>query len=162
MILTLRILRLRQPTCSRRSLRLGCSWPSEIGGSEEESCSLNRPKLGPKGKTTTTAAEEAEGRSRSQQSVANELGRNDHDDGGEVHDALIRDRQKQRGEEGEEGGEGEAEADCECRAQERLPRGLFWSVPPLKIQFTSRLPTPFPPPPPPITAPEPCCSSQDL
>ena len=112
MILTLRILRLRQPTCSRRSLRLGCSWPSEIGGSEEESCSLNRPKLGPKGKTTTAAAaaEEAEGRSRSQQSVANELGRNDHDDGGGVHDALIRDRQKQKDEAVER--RGEAEADC--------------------------------------------------
>ena len=65
--------------------------------------SLDRPKLGPKGKATEEGAVFA--RSRSQQSVANELGRNDHDDAGEVHDALIRDRQKQRD-------EGEAEADC--------------------------------------------------
>ena len=34
-------------------------------------------------------------RSRSSRSLANEVGRNDHDDGGEVHDALIRDRQIQ-------------------------------------------------------------------
>ena len=45
-----------------------------------------------------------------QQSVANELGRNDHDDGGGVHDALIRDRQKQKDEAVER--RGEAEADC--------------------------------------------------
>ena len=43
-------------------------------------------------------------------SVANELGRNDHDDGGGVHDALIRDRQKQKDEAVER--RGEAEADC--------------------------------------------------
>ena len=93
---------------------------------------------------------------RSQQSVgrsvSNEVGRNDHDDGGEVHDALIRDRQIQMAKE-----EGEAEADCEGVGRWR---GLFWSVPPFKIQFTPRLPPlPFPLG---ITAPELCCSSQDL
>ena len=74
-------------------------------------------------------------RSRSSRSLANEVGRNDHDDGGEVHDALIRDRQIQMAK-----GEGEAEADCECEGVGRRWRGLFWSVPPFKIQFTPRLP----------------------
>ena len=76
------------------------SWPSEIGGSEEESCSppLTPPtteetETGPEGEDDGGAAVAAV-----QRSVANELGRNDHDDGGGVHDALIRDRQKQKDE----------------------------------------------------------------
>ena len=148
--------------CSGQSLRLGCSssWPSEIGGSEEESysllsLSLNRPKLGPKGKDgdgdgeAVSSAVSAVGRS-----VSNEVGRNDHDDGGEVHDALIRDRQIQMDEKKEKpkliasaresvGGEGYFGAFLHSKYN--LPRDYLLLPFPLGI-----------------TAPELCCSSQDL
>ena len=118
------------------------------------SLSLNRPKLGPKGKDGDGEAGGLRG--RGSRSLANEVGRNDHDDGGEVHDALIRDRQIQMDEKKEKpkliasaresvGGGGEGYFGAFLHSKYNLPRDYLLLPFPLGI-----------------TAPELCCSSQDL
>ena len=119
------------------------------------SLSLNRPKLGPKGKDGDGGRGGLlRGLAAVGRSLANEVGRNDHDDGGEVHDALIRDRQIQMDEEKEKpkliasaresvGGEGYFGAFLHSKYN--LPRDYLLLPFPLGI-----------------TAPELCCSSQDL
>ena len=134
------------------------SWPSEIVGSEEESCSLlslsrlTDRNWARRGKTERRSPP----RSRSSRSLANEVGRNDHDDGGEVHDALIRDRQIQMDEKREKpkliasaresvvGREGYFGAFLHSKYN--LPRDYLLLPFPLGITAPSEL----------------CCSSQDL
>ena len=94
-------------------------------------------------------------RSRSSRSLANEVGRNDHDDGGEVHDALIRDRQIQMDEKKEK-----PKLIASARESVVGREGYFGAFLHSKYNLPrDYLLLPFPLG---ITAPELCCSSQDL
>ena len=88
-------------------------------------------------------------------SLANEVGRNDHDDGGEVHDALIRDRQIQMDEKKEK-----PKLIASARESVVGREGYFGAFLHSKYNLPrDYLLLPFPLG---ITAPELCCSSQDL
>lgn len=119
------------------------------------SLSLNRPKLGPKGKDGDGGGEAGGLRGRGSRSLANEVGRNDHDDGGEVHDALIRDRQIQMDEKKEK-----PKLIASARESVVGREGYFGAFLHSKYNLPrDYLLLPFPLG---ITAPELCCSSQDL